>query len=91
MYNEQYRTKETTVTTKAIHYKNVYLNNLCNGNDSETNTNVKHFIENMPFPYTEILHESDERIEYSLSKLVGKLYTCILKSTSKHFIVNRLI
>lgn len=42
----------------------------------------------MPFPYCEILQQYDEKIDYSLSKIVKKLYTFILKSTSRHFIVS---
>ncbi|RZC38340.1 huntingtin-like [Asbolus verrucosus] len=77
--------KENTVTTNALYYTNLHLSNL-RGSEERVDLNKKHLVDNMPFPFSEILRKSCDKIEFSLSKIVTKLYNFLLTTTSKHFI-----
>ncbi|XP_008191527.2 huntingtin [Tribolium castaneum] len=77
--------EENAVTAKAIHYKKLFLSNLCDKN-TEKDLTKKHLIDNMPSPFSQILHERCDKTEYSLSRIVTKLYHFLLTGTSNHFI-----
>lgn len=86
MYYEQFHLGENSVTSKAINYKNLYLSNLSDRN-TENDLTKKHLVDNMPFPFSNILQKSCDKLEYSLSKIVTKLYHFLLTATSNYFIV----
>lgn len=81
--------KETTVSCKAIQYRDFYLSNL-NEVNIEDYLNKTHFTNLMPFPFNEINKNANEKIEYSLSRITAKLTNYLLVSTSKHFMVKKL-
>ncbi|XP_063922689.1 huntingtin isoform X2 [Zophobas morio] len=85
LYYEQFHLKENSVTTKAIYYKKLYLSNLCDHSEG-INLNKKHLVDNMPFPFSEIEQKSCDKIEFALSKIVTKLYHCLLTATSNYLI-----
>lgn len=87
LYYEQFYLKENSVTTKAIHYKQKFLSNL-NDNISATNLNRKKLIDNMPFPFNKIDQKNCDKIEFSLSNIVTKLFNFLITATSNSFIVS---
>lgn len=90
LYYQQFKVKETTVTSKAIQYRNCYLANL-NEVNIEDYLNRTHFTNFMPFPFNEINKNCDERLEYSLSRVTAKLTNYLLVNTSKYFMVKKFI
>jgi hypothetical protein len=90
LYCEQFQPKENAVTTKAIRYRNLYLSNLCDTNEGN-NLNGKHLVDNMPFPFSEMLRKGCDKVEFSLSKIITKLYNFLLTATSNYFIVSIVV
>lgn len=87
LYFDDYHPKENAVTTKGIYFVGKYLTSLSNKN-AEKKLYWTHFVENMPFPYSQISNAPCDKIDYLLSKIVNKLYTSFLETNSKYFIVS---
>lgn len=82
--------KETTVSSKAIQYRDLYLAHL-NEINIEDYLNRTHFTNLMPFPFNEINKNCNEKVEYTLSRITAKLTNYLLVSTSKHFMVKEIV
>ncbi|XP_060528068.1 huntingtin [Cylas formicarius] len=85
-YYDDFCPKDSVVVAKAIEYCKLYLTSLSTRKLDTHNLNIRHFMENMPTPYSYIAHEGCDRLEFTLSKIVSNLYISVLKSSSKHFI-----
>lgn len=87
LYFEDYQINESTATSKAICERNVFVKSFSDTRKDIT-ANKRHFIANMPFPFNKLDAQGCERIDFSLSKIVAKLYNIVLTATSKHLIVS---
>lgn len=87
LYFEDYQVRESAATSKAIFERNIFVKSFSNAKKDVT-ANKRHFVENMPFPFNKLDTDGCDRVDFSLSKIVLKLYNIVLTATSKHLIVS---
>lgn len=87
LYFEDYQVRESAATSKAIFERNIFVKSFSDAKKDVT-ANKRHFVANMPFPFNKLDADGCDRIDFSLSKIIAKLYDIILKATSKHLIVS---
>uniref|UniRef100_A0AAR5QD03 Huntingtin n=1 Tax=Dendroctonus ponderosae TaxID=77166 RepID=A0AAR5QD03_DENPD len=82
LYSEEYHSKEDPITTKGIYSVSEHISCL---RDKPLHQNLyyTHFVEDMPFPYSQISAIACGRVDYCLSKIVMKLYVNMLETDSK--------
>lgn len=88
MYSDDYHPDENIATSKGIYLINQYLPDLCD-NKSDKSLNWRHFVENMPVPYSRISRPVNGQTEDFLSKIVAELHLSLLENHSKYFTVSR--
>ncbi|XP_017781525.1 PREDICTED: huntingtin [Nicrophorus vespilloides] len=84
LYFKHHYPNDSTVTFKAVSYRNTYIPRLFSG-EIDGNINKKHFVESMPFPYNTASKKLNI-IEISLGKIITKLFQYLLTTTSKYYI-----
>ncbi|XP_066154208.1 huntingtin [Euwallacea fornicatus] len=85
LYCEDYHPSEIVATTKGIYCNRQYLPDMWD-KKSEENIYKNIFVENMPFPYSALVAGVSVSVDYSLSKIVTKLYVLLLESTDKYLV-----
>ncbi|XP_050315238.1 huntingtin-like [Anthonomus grandis grandis] len=85
LHCETFHSKESHQTTKGILLSKKYISGIYD-DKNEKDLCWTHFVENMPFPYSQISVPVCKKIDYMLSKIITNLYYSLLESNSKFFI-----
>lgn len=90
VYSDDYHPDENIATSKGIYLINQYLSDLCDSK-SDKSLNWRHFVENMPAPYSRISRLVCGPTEDFLSKIIAELHLSLLENHSKYITVSRIV
>lgn len=85
LFYEEYLLDELVPTTKALIDLEMMTHNPKNL-ELDTDVNKKHFVSHMPFPFNKLFEQINSKTDFSLSKIICKLFGIVLTATSKNLL-----